>query len=300
MNKTSVTCYRPALEFSFLARRQVKVLTMINSIVMVGNASANILVIYVLIKTGQLANNTYKLFFMLSVSDLMIGLFSQNLKTTILYEKNCLIIDTCAFVNVFLVHLSMYTIAIIGVDRYLRIKHHLNFKALWTTRVIIVLISIEVFLSLLQATMVLIGLASGIEYIVIPIYFTIDGLIITGIIFLHILTIRASSAIFKNSRRITFSERIGSRIAISARINKKITKLSMRVMLLFCCFTVPHAIMYVLNEFTRDKLNDYEKSLVDFFTVISTISLFTNSCANAILFLMTNVKARRFLKNVGR
>ena len=289
MNKTSMTCYRPALEFSFLSRRQVHVLTMINSIVMVGNVSVNILVIYVLIKIEQLANNTFKLFFMLSISDLMIGLFSQNLKTTILHEKNCLIMDINTFVNVFLVHLSMYTIAIIGVDRYLRIKHHLNFKVLWTTRVIIVFISIEVFLSLLQAIMALIGLGSGIEYIVIPIYFTIDGIIITGIIFLQILTIWASSAIFN-----------GSRIAITARIDKQITKLSMRVMLLFCCFTAPHVIMHVLSDFTRDKLNDYEKSLVDFFTVISTIILFTNSCANAVLFLITNVKARRFLKNFGR
>ena len=71
-------------------------------------------------------------------------------------------------------------------------------------------------------------------------------------------------------------------------------------MLLFCCFTAPHVIMHVLSDFTRDKLNDYEKSLVDFFTVISTIILFTNSCANAVLFLITNVKARRFLKNFRR
>ena len=95
---------------------------------------------------------------MLSASDLMIGLFGQNLKTTILYEKNCLIMDTYTFVTVILVHLSMYIIAILGVDRYVRIKQFVKFNFLWISRVTIAFISIEIFLSLLQAIMVLIGL----------------------------------------------------------------------------------------------------------------------------------------------
>ena len=89
----------------------------------------------------------------------------------------------------------MCTIAIIGIDRYIRIKHYANFKALWTTRVVLTLILIEVFLSLLQAIMILISFFSGIEYIIIPVYFAVDVVIIIGIIFLQILTIRTSNAI---------------------------------------------------------------------------------------------------------
>ena len=99
----------------------------------------------------------------------------------------------------------MCTIAIIGIDRYIRIKHYANFKALWTTRVVLTLILIEVFLSLLQAIMILIGLSSGIEYITVPVYFAIDGVIISEIIFLQILTIQTSNAIFHKSK-ITASD----------------------------------------------------------------------------------------------
>ena len=94
----------------------------------------------------------------------------------------------------------MCAIAIIGIDRYIRVKHYANFKALWTTRVVLTLILIEASLSLLQTIMILIGFSSRIEYITIPVYFAIDGVIISGIVFLQILTMRTSNAIFHKSK----------------------------------------------------------------------------------------------------
>ena len=289
MNRTSGNCYRPELEFSFLVPKQVVALAIINSIMMTGNVIANMLVMHILIKTEQMASNTCKLIFMLSVSDLMIGLFGQNLLTTILYEKNCLLMGMCTFITVFFVHLSMYTIAIIGIDRYLRIKHYANFKALWTSRTVSASISVGAFLALLQAIMTLTGLLLEKEYIVIPVYSAIDGLIISGIIFLQLLTMRTSNAVY-NESRITTSE----------NTSKKIAELSMRIMLLFCGFITPHLLIYVLREIIQDKLNEHEKTWVDFFSVISWIVLYTNSFANAVLFLMTNMKAKRFFRNFVR
>ena len=74
----------------------------------------------------------------------------------------------------------------------------------------------------------------------------------------------------------------------------------MRIMLLFCGFITPHLLIYVLREIIQDKLNEHEKSWVDFFSVISWIVLYTNSFANAVLFLMTNMKAKRFFRNFVR
>ena len=289
MNRTLANCYRPVVEFQFLVWTQVVVLTVTNSVVMVGNIIANTLIIFVLIKTKQIANNTCKLFFVLSVSDLMVGLFVQNSHTPIWHEKNCLLMDIHVFIAVFLVHLSMYTIAIMGIDRYLRIKHYANFKAIWTKRVVLTFISGEIFLAFLQAIMTLIGLITEKEYIVVPVYYAIDGSIISGVVFLQILTMRTSNAVCNESR-----------IAASRNTDKKITKLSMQVMLLFCCFTTPQLIMYVSREFIQDKLNGIEKSFVDFCTAFSSIILYTNSFVNAVLFLMTNMKAKRFLRSFGR
>ena len=88
MNRAWGNCYRTAVEFSFLDWRQFVVLTITNSIVMVGNITANMLMIYILIKTKHFVNSTCKHFFMLSVSDLMVALFSQNLQTISLFEKS--------------------------------------------------------------------------------------------------------------------------------------------------------------------------------------------------------------------
>ena len=155
-------------------------------------------------------------FFMQSVSDATIELFCQKLQATILHEKNSLFLDAYAFTDSFLVHLSMYTIALIAIDRYLRIKHYAKFRILWTTRVVLGLASLDIFLSLLQAILALIGLMSGKENVFIPSYFAIDGVIVSGITFLQFLTIRTSSAVCDESRTVA-----------SENTKKKITKFSM-------------------------------------------------------------------------
>ena len=291
MNRSLVNCSRPQVEFPFLVREQMVILTVANSIVMVGNIITNVLVILILIKTNQIANNTCKMFFVLSTSDLLIGLFFQNLQTVLLYEKKkCLLLDIYAAIGMFLVHLSMYAIALTGIDRYLRIKHYAKFKVAWTTRVVSTFISIEVFLAFFQIMIGIIDPLSGKEYTVFLVYYTIDGLIISGMIFLEVLTMRTSNAVCNKST-----------IAASRNTDKKITKLSMQIMLLFCCFTTPQLIMYVLREFMQDILNDfYEKSSIGFFTVASTIVLYANSFVNAVLFLMKNVRAKRYLRNLSQ
>ena len=64
------------MDYSSFCGRQVDLLTMTNSVVMVENLIPNMLVIYVLIMTEQLPNNACKLIFILSVLDLLTGLFT--------------------------------------------------------------------------------------------------------------------------------------------------------------------------------------------------------------------------------
>lgn len=100
---------------------------------------------------------------------------------------------------------------------------------------------------------------------------------------------RTSSAVYNESR-----------ITASGNTSKKIAKLSMRIMLLFSGFITPHLFIYVSREIIQDKLNEHEKSLADFFSVTSWIVLYINSFANAVLFLITNMNAKRFFKNFVR
>ena len=54
------------------------------------------------------------------------------------------------FITIFLFDLPMYKIAIIGIDRYLRIKHYANFKVLWTNKIVFTLLSTGSFLFLIH------------------------------------------------------------------------------------------------------------------------------------------------------
>ena len=88
---------------------------------------------------------------MLSISDFLVGAIGQNLFTAKIYGAKCSVIHTSMCVSTFLAHLSSYTIAIIGTDRYVRIKYYTNFRAIRTTKVVISLICAGCLLALFQA-----------------------------------------------------------------------------------------------------------------------------------------------------
>ena len=104
--------------------------------------------------------------------------------------------------------------------------------------------------------------------------------------FLQINTIRTSNALHNKST-----------VSASERINKKITKLSLRIMLLYSFFASPHLIVYLVRYKIINRLSDYERSVLAFILLFSMIFGFMHSQVHAISFSKTNVKAKRFLKN---
>ena len=134
-----------------------------------------------------------------------------------------------------------------------------------------------------SSNVTLIGVTSGKDHITTPIYFTFDGLIISGITFLQILKIWKSNA---------------SRTTASKNTDKKITSFNMQVMLLFCCFNIPHVIADNLRASIQDRLIDNGKSWIEFSAEASLVMICTNSFVNAVLFLTTNVKAKRVLRSL--
>lgn len=267
MNGTSESSLKKLLEVASLAQRQVVVLNVINLTLMIVNIITNALVIYILIATKQITNIIFKLIFILSVSDLLTGIFVQSLFTTILYKQSCIIKVTYMFVTIFLFHLSMYTITIIGIDRYLRIRHYANFKVLWTKRVVFTLLSIGSFLALFQSIMTTTGLLLRKHKFVVPIYFTIDGLILSAIMFLQILTIRTSNAVISESTTVA-----------SGRITRKVTKLSMQIMLLLCFLVLPHQIMSVLHDIFHENLSGSGNFILGFLLLVSYQLAFLCQC----------------------
>ena len=290
MNWSSADCQNNVIIVSYLTSTQVLVVVLLNTVLMVGNIIANGLVIYILIKTKQVSNITCKLIFMLSISDLMIGVFAQNICTIHFYEKNCFVKLASISISTFLSHLSAYVIAILGIDRYLRIKYFTNFKTLWKTKVVFILICFLSLLAAFQAVIITISWLLQIEQITMLIYVAMDATIVGTTIFLQIRTIQRSNTVHNEST-----------LSASRRTNKKITRFSMRIMFLQGIFIAPYTlIVNFLRDKIQDQLNSNGKSVLEFITCISIVLIFANCFANSVLFLMTNVKARKRLRNFAK
>ena len=274
------------IEVSFLTSEQLITLVVVNITSITVNITANALVIYILVKTEQLSNITFKLIFSLTILDMFITLTSESLLAVILHGKCCSFKRAFTFLSVFFYHFGSYIVALLGVDCYLRIKHYFNFRSIWTMKVATTLIIVIFFLASLQALVITLSSALEERKIVVYFYITIDGIIIGTVALLQIKTIRTLNALHNGS---TFSS--------SERINKKTTKPSIRIMLLYSFFASPHLIVYLVRYRIENHLSDYERSFLEFILLFSMIFGFMHSLVNAILFLKTNVKVKCFLKN---
>ena len=127
---------------------------------------------------------------MLSLSDLPQGMFAQNLFTASTNEKNCLLEELVEFVTTFFMHLSGYVIAIIGVDRYHRIKYYVKFKTISSTKILLIFICSGSFLAFFQAIMITAGLELELDRFVVSVYFTMDIVVVVMVIILQVKTIR--------------------------------------------------------------------------------------------------------------
>lgn len=194
MNKTSA-CSKFEIHSSSFNSRQLAVLTIFNLIVMLGNVSLNILVTHTLNKTKQIANVTFKFIFMLNTSDVLTGVFAQSLLLVAFYERNFLIQRPYRILSTFLLHLSGCVIALLGIDRYIRIKYYSKFESVWTTEFVKTLLFIECLLAVFQTVMLEVGLCDSRDHIALIVYNVTDGITISIIAFLHIQTFRASNAL---------------------------------------------------------------------------------------------------------
>ena len=105
-------------------------------------------------------------------------------------------------------------------------------------------------LALFQAITLSVALILQRGTAIIPVNAAMDGFIVSIIILLQLLTTRRSRTVQTES------------IVAEPRFNKKILKLSARIMLLLCFFVTPFIIIFNLTRYIdQDKLNDNHKYL---------------------------------------
>ena len=288
MDVTYESCQKIAFDVNYLTYCQLAALTVANLITLPANLIANALVLYILIKTKQISNVSCKIIFMLSSSDLLIALFVQSLFLAVIYDKACSVKIVSIFLSTFLAHLSAYTIAVMGVDRFVRIKYKINYKAILTPKFLSILVLIVWLASLIHAVMITIGLLMDEEQVVRTVSLIVDGFVVGIIVTLQMMTIRQSNSMVEDLQsQNTFQE-------TSARITKSCT----RIMLMMALCITPLLIVNFIRNKMYHQLNDQEKSFVEFARRLCMIILYANSLLNAALFLATNGKAKRYVKTL--
>ena len=123
--------------------------------------------------------------------------------------------DKSLSISVFCLYLSMYSIATIGIDRYVRIKHYASFKALLDCKSCVnvhMYTGISCFLSSRNGSH---KYFLGKKSISTPIYIAIDVTIFSAIIFLQILTIRSPNALH-NDQQLLLQVALTKRLQNSA------------------------------------------------------------------------------------
>ena len=131
--------------------------------------------------------------------------------------------------------------AVLGADRYFRIKHYATFRARYTTKVVSKLMCIVILLALIRAMTITTGTALGKEHIAMSFYILVDSAVIGTVTFLQIKTIQTLNALENQPTVVS-----------SRTMNKKISKLSMQIIILLCIFTTPHIVLYIAREIIVD------------------------------------------------
>ena len=284
MNQTLDFCFSYSINVTYLTLSHLVILTVINVIVMVGNVVLNTLVIYILTKTNQLSNITCKVILTLSMSDLVTGAVAQILFLAVLYSPSCSINLVTRTISTFSTNFSGYTTAILGVDRFVRIKYFTKVKTILTSR--FTLISMAFLAALFNAVGVPMGLLLMKENIFVSVALALAVIVVTSVTLLQVLVIRTSNAVSNES------------IDNSQVVNKKINKLSMSIMLALLFFTTPFLFISSMKDFIQDLSSKNLKSGYEFTFGISVVFMYTYSLVNAILFLSMNGKAKRFLRDL--
>ena len=103
---------------------------------MVGNIIYNFLVMLIIIRTKQISNAACKILFQISFADFLVGSITQPLYMVVLLfrETWCILEFVHTLIVTALVSASLYTIGLLGVDRYIRIRYPTNFENKLRTR----------------------------------------------------------------------------------------------------------------------------------------------------------------------
>ena len=180
-----------------LTHQHRAILTALDVLVLLRNAVANTLVIYILIKTKEIIKFSCRLMCLLSANDLAIASVAQTSFITQIYGANCTAFLVCQWACRFLPRLSVYMIGVTGIDRYVRIRYKMKFKVIMATRLLIILMVFIFCVTSIQVLLITLGALLHKESVFSSTALGIDIFLFIFVVCLQIRTIATTNSATK-------------------------------------------------------------------------------------------------------
>ena len=275
--------YLQGVTFADLSSYHRHILIGISVIIMLGILFTNVTVIICLCKTNQTNNLSFRIILHLSFSDVLLGLVGVPtfiFGTIIKSSSLVLQFASLCFIALFS-HVSIYITGLIGVDRFVRINYYTKHREILTPfRVFMVQILIW-WLALLNTVLILLDVLNQ-----TAVFRIVVGLCdVSLIILVAVLQIKTISSM-KTLLVLTESS-----------LDQKIRKLATKILIAITLLLPPCVVCAIVRGNIEGTLTDKGRGNLQFIFGMAINLVYVNSCINAVLFLASNVKSKKYLRS---
>ena len=274
----------------YLSNTHITILVVTNTILLLGNFFSNSLVIYLLVITRQLSHYSNKFTMLLSSSDVATALIAQTLQISVLFlplDPPFSVSLLTQFFSTTFPRISGYTIGIIGLDRYVRIRYTMYIRKILTPKRAYILMAAVYVMSVINALLNTVGAVYNRRSLFRGVTACIGVPAITFVVAFQI-----KSVIIMKSR-VAGTENPDILHETSARI----ITLSSRIMVLFVICCIPFQMISFIRMLFLNQLQGASRSNNEFFLRFKFFVSYINGIGSALLFINTNVQAKEYLRN---
>ena len=284
-------CLTPYHGKVYLATEHLLILISLDGIILLCNLVANALVIFIIVRTNQLSNAAFKLIFNLSLAGIGQTIFGQTFfLIALITDTSCLMQYSGQCLILFFGYTTVYTIGVIGFDRYMRIQYKATYATKLTRKRVHMIIFIIYCFALVRSSITLAGFLFGEFNFIRVLGSATDYLSMSIIAFMQMASVIAIKRIVASS---------GNQ-EVMQETSKTIITLSSRITIVFLTFSITSVTMLVIHNMLRNTVTGMRRQIIEFVQILAYLIAHANSFASAILFFMYNSKAKSFFRSTFR
>ena len=276
----------------YLHISHVVILLILDGVTLIGNLISNFLVMFIINKTKQIKCTANKMLFQLSFADFFVALFAQSLYFIVIlfYEIRLYTVEAMQmFVGVLLVNVSCYTIALLGLDRFIRIKYTTSHLQIFSQKRVYLMMAMIWIYSLVNAIFTFMSFTLD-----LPIMSLVNSVLETTTAIIICTLQIAPATVMRKIRDSSNSP------TIMEKTSQYIIRLQSKTVSLFLVFFGPFLIIVVIYKVYGKYTSGTTRSNMEFLLLLSYQFAMINSFANAVLFLVTNVQSKLLLRRLMR